>query len=1258
MTNPKKPSDLSDLVDRAYAKDPEAVLRFMTDLAEGAPTASEAPETEQDEAPDAMIDPSALPPGSRPGPFRIIGKLGEGGGGTVYLAERDTDVKMKVALKILSGYAPQLKHLFHRESNILSQLHHPNIAHLIDAGTLPGGQPWLAMEYVQGQTLNAYLRDHPLSLGKRIDLFLKICDTISHAHRQMVIHRDLKPANIMVMENGEPKLLDFGIAATLNPDTGEQLTIPLSATAVMSPQYASPEQIRGMSLNAASDVYSLGVLLYEILTGERPYTFPMLTQPALIQAMEQLEIPYPSTVGAGTRNKAGINPRRLRGDLDSIVMKALARDLDGRYISVEALAADIRHYLNGRPIEARAATRQVRFRKMVQRNPQPIAIGTGLALLLLMFSIYAQVQRVNIARERDLAKREKQTAEHVTDFLVSMFEQVDPELAEGGEVTALQVMERGSRQIEQRLAEEPEVRARLLATMGRVYRVLGHNDQSVDSLEKAVAAGVGTPADQFQLELELVRSLLAHGRYDAADRQLNAAEARLSKSTDLREHLRLNHLRGWTWYQRGNYVRAKDIFQDMVGQLGALPIAEQHRFRRDWAELQGVMGLHHQAIAECENLLEEQQKLLGKSHPQLAETMKTLAEQYMFTGDYGKADQLFSQAEAIDLQVYGDDHPILIRHLSRRAELVREKGDPEQAETILRRALTMARERLGEEQLMVAQISRELGMVLTLMGDYEEAETLYRQALAIHEKHLGADHPQMALGYVTLGNQYRFQGDFKAAEALLRRGLAIRIGLFGEAHQGVMEVRNYLGLSAYQRGDYDAAEREHRQNLALAPDLLGETHPLTSFAHNNLALVLRAKGELHQAAFHFQKCLDINILRFGEKHLNVAVISNNLGLLHLDLGALDSAERYLQTALTKVIETFGEPHIYPARTHGSLGSVALERADFALAAERYRKSLDSRIKLFGEQHRQTAEARDMVAYLLLQQGDYGEALAEARRAKAVFAEVDTAPNSRAALACLTLAAVLGARGDYDQAQETCRPCVATLEQDLGTAHDWTHRGYLLLADLFKGMGQQERAHAYYKKALDSAEDGLPADHYRIANVRIRWARLHLDQKQTESAQTLLDDAAQALKDTQNPMVFVDLAFQQARLNLLQGKTAAGETLLRDVLAQKRALLGDTHPRVAEAQCLLAFQAVAAGDYSEAETLVDAAAAIFQRHLAENHEFHQVTASLKGRILMERGQREQGTKILEAGYRQLKTKLGQHHEITTRVQQMLPPQPEN
>ena len=360
---------------------------------------------------------AAGPVEQRLGPYRIVSAIGQGGMGTVYLAERaDGAFEQRVAIKVVRGLLDQDRvRRFRAERQILASLQHPNIARLVDGGTTDDGWPYLVMEYVEGTAIDTYAREHELSVVERLDLFLVVCEAVGHAHRHLIVHRDIKPSNIIVTPDGTPKLLDFGIAKLLDSEDPEMSARTMTGMRLLTPDYASPEQVRGDAVTTATDVYALGVLLFELLTGKRPHTFRTLTAQEIERVVCDTDAPRPSTISPG-----------LAEDLDIIVGTALNKDVEHRYLSVETLVEDLRRYLEGLPIHARRATWWYRARRFASRHRWEVAVASLFVLMLIGFSVLVTIQAARVARERDVAQQERDAAEQVSSFLVGLFEVSDP----------------------------------------------------------------------------------------------------------------------------------------------------------------------------------------------------------------------------------------------------------------------------------------------------------------------------------------------------------------------------------------------------------------------------------------------------------------------------------------------------------------------------------------------------------------------------------------------------------------------------------------------------------------------------------------------------------------------------------------------------------------------------------------------------------------------------------------------------------------
>ncbi len=453
--------------------------------------------------------------GDRIGPYRVLRTLGVGGMGEVYLAERaDAQFDQQVAIKVVSGVSRGVQSRLKIERQILAQLDHPNIAHLLDGGSLPDGTGYIVMEYVDGLPIDAYCDSNRLDIPSRLRLFQTVAGAVHYAHQNLIVHRDLKPSNILVTAAGVPKLLDFGIAKLLDErQAGDHtLAVTHADVRIMTPDHASPEQVRGQAITTSSDVYVLGVLLYKMLAGTGPFVIPSMRLAEIERAICEKVPPPPSHAVSTEESQEALDiarvrgtgtarlRRTLRGDLDNIVLMAMRKEPERRYASAQQMASDIQRYLDGKPVIARRDTLPYRTTKFIQRHWLPVTAGAAAAIVTLVFATttYRQSQRIaaerdRVAEQRERAEHERIRAEEVSGFLVDLFKLSDPEENRGNRVTARELLDSSAKRLRRGLHDQPETKAALLSAVGSVYDSLGQYQEALPILAESLAVAAAVP---------------------------------------------------------------------------------------------------------------------------------------------------------------------------------------------------------------------------------------------------------------------------------------------------------------------------------------------------------------------------------------------------------------------------------------------------------------------------------------------------------------------------------------------------------------------------------------------------------------------------------------------------------------------------------------------------------------------------------------------------------------------------------------------
>jgi eukaryotic-like serine/threonine-protein kinase len=685
-----------------------------------------------------------LEAGRRLGPWRLLRPIGKGGMGTVYLAERaDGAFDLTVAVKVLNTglHTEELISRFGAERHILARLIHPNIARLLDGGTSEDGRPYLVMEHVEGEPIDQHCDRRRLSTRARLELFRAVCSAVQLAHQNLVVHRDLKPANILVTAEGTVKLLDFGIAKLLKPQEGTEIqsaqTLARLGGAPLTPRYASPEQFRGEPITTASDVYSLGVVLYELLTGHRPYRLDTLSPTEIERVVCEAQPPRPSTAVRRSEELAtadggrllltpeavaGVREgdvarlaRRLAGDLDTILLTALRKEPERRYTSAERLSEDIRLYLASLPIRSRPDSFGYRAGKFVTRHAVGVTVAAAGLALLLAFAGVMTWQRLEIAaRSREVA-RERDRAEATKEFLLELIGQADPRLAKGREITIRQALDQRAGRLAGETSLDPATRADLLDALGVAYRSLGRYEEAGPLLEEALAVRRQALGEEHVLVAESLHNLAnveRHLRRPEEAERLTRQALEIQRRAFPRGHRNLARgLNNLASLLREKAEAAGEAGRPLLIEAEALARASLAMKQRLFSEENVEVALSLNTLAailvaadkpaEAEPLLRRsialRRKLDGPLSPGLAQSINNLAVLLANQGRLTEAEALHRQSLAMRRKLYPEGHPDLLRSLERLGSLRARQGDSAEAAALSREARELAKRLEGQE---------------------------------------------------------------------------------------------------------------------------------------------------------------------------------------------------------------------------------------------------------------------------------------------------------------------------------------------------------------------------------------------------------------------------------------------------------------------------------------------------------------------------------------------------------------------------------
>ena len=793
---------------------------------------------------DAFGDETSQPEqmkGQMIGPYRVERLLGSGGMGMVYLAQRaDEQFDQQVAIKLGRHRLvdPQTELRLRHERQFLADLDHPNIARLFDGGTTEDGVPYLVMEHIDGVRLDTYCDLNRLNTAERLRLFQTICAAVHYAHQNLIIHRDIKAANILVTRGGTPKLLDFGIAKLSDAEGAATAGLTREGAVIMTPSNGAPEQITGQNITTATDIYGLGLLLYELLSGLRAYETEGLTPAEAARVIFQETIVSPSRRLAQKKKAVQIEhdsvalheleqiaadrssslerlQRRLRGDLDVIVLTALRKEPTRRYRSANAFADDIGLYLKSMPIVARTDSWRYRAGKFVHRHFAAVAASVLVFAMLATFTVLLTVQNRTVVDERD-------TAREVIQFLEDIFMAHDPSRARGADVTAEEILAEGAERIRSNLGDRPEIQSALMGTIGRVYFNLGEYQPSEEMLDQALTLRLRTDGE-------------SHPAVAAA-------------RNDLAEVL----------IRRAQYDRAIELLQQSL------------------------------AVNQLSN---------DGSSPLVATNLFNLANVYLATGKLDDAEAAVRSSIAIFMQIKDQYGVELAEAKSSLGRILQNLGDLDQTESLFLEAIEILSTSQGPDHPLMAYYLQNLGVLQRAKGDLVAAEQTLNMAIAATRRILGDKHDLLTVALVDQGILRHMAGDYDAAERVIRDALELGIEIHGTSHPRIGLHKTLLGMLLHDKSDLVNAEATLRDALLIYDQVLDDDHQYVASALTELGAVLNTSGRAADARAVLERALQIRLRDYPPEHVLVAATQIEYGDTLSRLGRFDEAEPLLKEGL-------------------------------------------------------------------------------------------------------------------------------------------------------------------------------------------------------------------------------------------------------------------------------------------------------------------------------------------------------------------------
>ena len=977
----------------------------------------------------------ALPveiPGSRIGPYRLVQQIGEGGFGSVFLAEQEEPVRRSVAIKVLKlGMdTRQVVARFEQERQTLAMMEHPNIARVLDAGATEAGRPYFVMELVRGAPIVDYCDRNSLSVRARVELVVDVCLAVQHAHTKGIIHRDIKPSNILIaMQDGvpRPKVIDFGIAKATSAGLFERGVVTEQRQLIGTPQYMSPEQADGsLDIDTRSDIYSLGVLLYELLTGSTPFSQAELRSDSvheLQRIIREVDPPRPSTrVARSTDTIGAIAARRreepatlgatIRGELDWIVMKAMEKDRTRRYGSASDLADDISRFLRGDEVRAAPPSRAYRLRKFARRHRFAVGAGSAVTAAILLgataFAWQAHVAGLERDRAVEAENRQRERAAElkaVAEFQAKMLSQID--VAASGERLVKGMRDQFEAIVAKSGAPDAE-RAGRIATFAGDLGQINATDAAAEFVRSTVLRPAVTAIDsEFRtqplvdatLRQTLAQVHLALGSADEAlPLQQRAYEIRKRELGEThRDTLDALDRIGMITETQGRPAEAEPFYRQAYELRLATFGEDDHDTLASMSNLGNVYrALNKLDLAEplLSGALAGHRRVTGGEHRDTLVAMNTMGYLYASRGDFAKVEPLWREAYETGRRVFGEDDPDVIVWTYNLAGLLQGLGRFDDADPLFRMVIDKYRRLYGDRHPSTITVIGGLSTNLFQQGRFAEAEPLAREILERSAETAGPEHPLTLAAAATLGSILIQLERYDEAARLLRETAAVRQRTIGDERAETINVRDILARAILGCGDFDEACRLAVENAGAAKRALGPEHPLTLVTMVNAGNALLLSKRTAEAEPLIVEALATRRRVSGEDHRETLLALSNLGMLQEQLGRMDESEATQRDALARMTRALGTEHLATLNATLNVAILARKRGRAAEAESILRPALPVFERRFGAASLRMANVRATLGEALADQGRDDEARAELVPAVERLVQAPSTPPAR------------------------------------------------------------------------------------------------------------------------------------------------------------------------------------------------------------------------------------------------------------------------